>query len=372
MISRRRRQRSDASSPLLSVVVPAYDVEDYLSDCLRSILSQSHNALEVVVVDDGSTDATGKIADRVAEEDPRVRVVHQANAGLGAARNEGVRRSAGTYLAFADSDDLVVAGAYAAMVGSLERTGSDLAIGAVERLRGDERFMTPLMRENHQQSQLGVGIEEAPLVLADVFAWNKVFRRSFWDDADLAFPKDVHYEDQPAITRALVAAKGIDVLAEPVYLWRVRSDGSSISQQRDDLRDLSDRLLTKRWSTQTVREATTAPTQEVWFGRVLPIDMWEYFRAVPGCSDEYWEMLRAGTNEFWNAGTVPFERTALPLRQRLMGWLVCQGRRAELADLIDFIDRHPGGPPQRQVGDRYVVDHPFVELPGLPPELLTP
>jgi len=372
MISRRRRQRPDASAPLLSVVVPAYNVEDYLSDCLQSILAQSHTTLEVVVVDDGSTDTTGQIADRVAAEDPRVRVLHQANAGLGAARNEGVRQSTGAYLAFADSDDLVVDGAYAAMVGSLEQTGSDLAIGAVERLRGDERFMTPLMRENHQESRLAVGIEEAPLVLADVFAWNKVFRRSFWEHTDLAFPTDVRYEDQPAMTRALVAAQGIDVLAAPVYLWRVRSDGSSISQQRDDLQDLSDRLLTKRWSTDTVRASTSGPTQDVWFARVLPIDMWEYFRAVPGCSDDYWEMLRAGTTEFWNPDTVPFERTSLPLRQRLMGWLVSRGRRADLADLIDFIDRHPGGLPRRRVGDREVVDHPFSDLPDLPPELLHP
>jgi glycosyltransferase involved in cell wall biosynthesis len=372
MIHLRRREAADAMAPLLSVVVPAYDVEDYLSDCLRSILGQSHSRLEVVIVDDGSTDSTGEIADRVAAEDSRVRVIHQPNAGLGAARNEGVRRSTGTYLAFADSDDLVVDGAYAAMVASLERTGSDVAVGAVERLRGDERFMTPLMRENHQEQRLGVGIAEAPLVLADVFAWNKVFRRSFWDAAELAFPESVRYEDQPAITRALVEAKGIDVLTEPVYLWRVRSDGTSISQQRDDLRDLSDRLLTKRWSTETVRARTTGRTHEVWFGRVLPIDMWEYFRAVPGCSDEYWELLRGGTREFWNPDTVPFERTSLPLRQRLMGWLVCEGRRSELAELIEFIDQHPGGLPRRRVGDREVVDHPFTLLPELPPELLTP
>ena len=372
MISRRRRQRSDATSPLLSVVVPAYQVEDYLAACLRSILGQSHAALEVVVVDDGSTDTTGEIADRIAAEDPRVRVIHQPNAGLGAARNEGVRRSTGTYLAFADSDDLVVDEAYAALVGSLERTGSDVAIGAVERLRGDDRFMTPLMKQNHAETRTTVGIEEDPLLLADVFAWNKVFRRSFWDRADLAFPEDVRYEDQPALTRALVAAHGIDVLAEPVYLWRVRTDGSSISQQRDDVRDLSDRLLTKRWSTQTVLETTSESTQEVWFGRVLPIDMWEYFRAVPGCSDEYWELLRDGTTEFWNPETLPFERTSLPLRQRLMGWLVCQGRRSDLAELIDFVDQHPLGLPRRRVGDREVVEHPFAELPDLPPELLTP
>jgi glycosyltransferase involved in cell wall biosynthesis len=371
MFRRRRGERSGAS-PLLSVVVPAYDVEDYLSDCLRSILGQSHSELEVIVVDDGSTDTTGELADRIAEGDSRVRVIHQPNAGLGAARNEGVRHSTGDYLAFADSDDLLVEGAYATLVGSLERTNSDLAIGAVQRLRGDERFMTPLMRENHQRERMAVGIEAAPLVLADVFAWNKVFRRSFWDATELAFPEDVRYEDQPAMTRALVAAQGIDVLTEPVYLWRVRADGTSISQQRDDLRDLSDRLLTKRWSTDTVRASTTEPTQEVWFGRVLPIDMWEYFRAVPGCSDEYWELLRAGTTEFWNPKTVPFERTSLPLRQRLMGWLVCQGRRSDLGELIDFVDQHPAGLPRRRVGDREVVEHPFTQLPDLPPELLTP
>jgi glycosyltransferase involved in cell wall biosynthesis len=359
-------------SPLVSVVVPAYDVADYLGDCLESILTQQDVHLEVVVVDDGSTDDTGDIADRVAAKDSRVRVVHQANAGLGAARNEGVRHCRGAYLAFADSDDLVVDGAYAAMVGSLERSGSDIAVGAVERLRGDERFMTPLMKQNHAQPRSAVRIEDAPLLLADVFAWNKLYRRSFWDDADLAFPPDVRYEDQPALTRALVAAQGIDVLTEPVYLWRVRTDGSSISQQRDDVRDLSDRLLTKRWSTQTVRETTSEPTQRVWFGRVLPIDMWEYFRAVPGCTDEYWEMLRDGTNEFWNDATVPFEQTSLPLRQRLMGWLVCQGRRADLAELIAFIDQHPDGLPRRRVGDREVVAHPFADQPGLPPELLVP
>ena len=372
MFNRARGQRPGTVAPLLSVVVPAYNVEDYLAECLRSILSQLHPDLEVVVVDDGSTDTTGQVADRFAAEDPRVQVVHQPNAGLGAARNVGAARSTGAYLAFADSDDLVVDDAYAVLVGSLERTGSDLSIGAVQRLRGEQRFMTPLMRENHEHSRLGVGVEEAPLVLADVFAWNKVFRRSFWDDEGLAFPEDVHYEDQPAITRALVAAQSIDVLSEPVYLWRVRSDGSSISQQRGDLRDLADRLLTKRWSTRTVRDHTSATTQEVWFGRVLPIDMWEYFRAVPGCSDDYWELLRAGTNEFWNQDTVPFERTSLPLRQRLMGWLVGQGRRADLADLIDFIDRHPDGLPRRRVGDRELVDHPFVDLPGLPEELRGP
>jgi CDP-glycerol glycerophosphotransferase len=364
---RRRRE------PLLSVVVPAYQVEDYLADCLASILDQSWENLEVVVVDDGSTDDTGAIADAVAAQDRRVRVVHQSNAGLGAARNVGVTHSTGSYLAFADSDDLVVPGAYAALVGSLEGSGADLAIGAVERLRGQERFMTPLMAENHRTAATATTLEERPLLLADVFAWNKVYRRSSWDAAGLTFPVDVRYEDQPTLTRALVGATAIDVLTEPVYLWRVRTDGSSISQQRADLRDLSDRLLTKRWSTATVVERCSPSTVSVWFSRVLPIDMWEYFRAVPGCDDDYWQLLRAGVHEFWHAGTVPFERTTLPLRQRLMGWLVAQDRRGDLESLIDHLDRNPGPLPQRASADgRTVAVHPFSDEPGLPDALLRP
>jgi len=374
LLSRLKRRQAAAETPsaLLSVVVPAYDVEDYLADCLDSILTQSYAALEVVVVDDGSTDGTGVVADDFAARDPRVRVVHQANAGLGAARNEGTRRSTGTYLAFADSDDLVSPGAYELLVGSLDRTGSDLAIGAVERFDEVRTFMTPLMRENHRSAAAAASVEELPLLLADVFAWNKVYRRSFWDAAALAFPEDVRYEDQPALTRALVEARAFDVLTEPVYRWRVRSDGSSISQQRADPRDLADRILTKRWSTAVVQERTSAATRRVWFARVLPIDMWEYFRAVPGSSDEYWAMLRDGVEEFWGPDTVPFEQTALPWRQRVMGWLVSRGERSALEEFLAFLDLHPDGLPRRVVEGREVVDHPISDRPDLPDALRVP
>ncbi len=122
--------------PLLSVVVPAYQVVEWLEESLRSVLDQSLADLEVVVVDDGSSDGTGELADRIAAGDDRVRVVHQPNAGLGAARNAGTAAATGEFLTFADSDDLVLPGAYELLVGSLRTSGSDLAIGAVERLRG--------------------------------------------------------------------------------------------------------------------------------------------------------------------------------------------------------------------------------------------
>ncbi|MEP9362470.1 glycosyltransferase family 2 protein [Nocardioides sp. CN2-186] len=318
----------------LSVVVPAYNVEDYLDECLVSILTQSYADLEVIVVDDGSTDSTAEVAARYAATDARVRLHRQDNVGLGATRNVGIELARGDLLAFADSDDVVFPGAYRALVDSLDASGSDLAIGSAHRLRGEKASMTPLMRENHQRRVSGVNVDERPLLLADCFAWNKVFRRSFWDRAALRFPVDVRYEDQPTITRALVEASRFDSLPDPVYGWRVRDDGSSISQQRGDVADLADRIRTKRWATSIVRQRTAPLTQFTWYARVLPVDLWEYFRCAPDASEEYWELLRGCLAEFWGPETVPLAQADLPARQRRMAELVVADRRDDLRDVI--------------------------------------
>src|SRR5689334_608108 len=110
--------------PRLSVVVPVYNVERYLDECLASLAAQSVGDFEAILIDDGSTDSGPAIARAWAERDPRFRVVTQANAGLGAARNAGIELARGEFLAFLDSDDKVPPDGYARMLASLERTGS--------------------------------------------------------------------------------------------------------------------------------------------------------------------------------------------------------------------------------------------------------
>lgn len=352
---------------MLSVVLPVYQVEDYLAECLESILGQRLPrgvTLEVVCVDDGSTDSSPELLDRFAARDDRVVVVRQQNAGLGAARNAGVARARGDLLTFCDSDDVVPDGAYDALLRAQGDSGSDIVIGALERF-GDatgDRGMGPLMRRNHRDARSGVTLVEQPLLLADVFAVNKVYRREFWDRAGLAFPVDTRYEDQPTLTRALVAAASIDVLTEVVYDWRIRADGSSITQGRARLEDLVDRVATKRDSTAVVESLGDAEVSRTWFEEVLPIDLWEYFRASLVAGDEYWERLVAAMQEFWPAESRGFERSALPVQQRLMGALVTRGRRTDLAAVIEAIDAHGVHP--RDGSD--VVDLPCAGDPTLP------
>nr|WP_202387909.1 glycosyltransferase [Nocardioides flavescens] len=349
---------------LLSVVVPAYDVAAYLPACLDSVLAQrtGRTALEVVVVDDGSPDDSGEIAEAYAARDARVRVVHTDNHGLGAARNEGLRHARGELLAFADSDDVVPPGAYAALLAAQRRSGAegrtDLVTGSIARWEAPHVLPDgtpgplvepPWMERLHRQRRT-LQIDELPELLGDVFAWNKLYRAAFWHEQQLTWPEGVRYEDQPCTTRAFLAAERIAVLPEVVYHWRIRADGSSITQQRSSLRDLRDRWTTKRLSLAAVQAHGVPETTTVFRDRVLAGDLHRYFAELPGCDDAWWELLRDGVREMW--GERSLTRSGLLPADRLVGWLVEQDRRDDATAVAAYarqlgrpLDRVPGPGP---------------------------
>ena len=110
----------------ISVVIPVYNVEKYLSECLDSVVNQTYKNLQIIIVDDGSTDSSGKICDEYAEKDDRITVVHQSNAGAGAAKNTGLELINGDYFSIIDSDDYIELDMYEKMVNSLENYNADI------------------------------------------------------------------------------------------------------------------------------------------------------------------------------------------------------------------------------------------------------
>jgi CDP-glycerol glycerophosphotransferase len=357
-----RRRRP--AGPLVSVVVPVYDVAAYLPDALDSLLTQTHRALEVVVVDDGSTDDSGALADDYAARDDRVRVVHTENHGLGAARNEGLRHATGDYVGFLDSDDVLPRDAVALLVESLERSGADFATGSIVRWEGDALVEPPWMRRLHRPRRAAIEIAEHPEILGDVFAWNKLFRRAFWECAGLAWPEGLRYEDQPCTTRAYLAGR-FDVLPEVVYRWRIRHDGTSITQQRASVRDLTDRIVTKRMALESVRAHGDDEVERVFVDRVLAGDLPRYFAEIPGCSDEWWALLVAGVREFWGARSLT--HSGLTPAHRLTGWLVEQDRREDAAAVMTYV-AGLGRPVDRvttEGGTR-------IDVPGIDPATVAP
>jgi len=339
-------------------VVPAFDVEHYLEDCLDSLLAQDHRALDVVVVDDGSTDGTGDLAERAAARDGRVRVVHTDNHGLGAARNEGVRHATGQLLTFADSDDLVPPGSYTAMVRHLTRSGADLVTGDVARLEDGVVSALPWINRLHPEDA-ALAIGERPDLMGDVFAPNKVFVRDFWDRARLAWPEGLRYEDQPTTTLAYLRAHRIGVLARVVYHWRIRSDGTSITQQRGRVEDLRDRWTTKRMTLESVRREGTPALVDALLDRILPADMWRYFTLIPEGDDAWWSLLVEGVRDLW--GEDRLTDSVLPPVHRLTGWLVGQDRRSDAETVIRHLRELDGRRVARVTEARGVR----LDVPGL-------
>ncbi|MFC3237869.1 glycosyltransferase [Streptomyces nitrosporeus] len=342
--------------PLLSVVVPVYNVEEYLEECLGSLAAQSLKALEVVVVDDGSTDGSRSLAEAFAARDGRFRCVHQPNAGLSAARNTGVAHTTPgvPYLAFADSDDVVVHDAYARLVGSLESTGSDLATGNVWRLTGRDGPRQAWQYRWLTADRLRTHISRDPRLLADRVAWNKVFRRSFWDRHAFAFPVGKLYEDAPVMIPAHYLAGSVDVLRAHVYGWRVRE--GSITRRRTDVRGVRDRIAAcERISAFLAdRDAGQRLLYDV---SCLRDDFVYFLEGLPMGSPAYREAFMADAGAFLDrfldrAGRGALE--ALPAEARIRWQLVHERKLDDLLAVLEF-ERANGtgtftvaGPPGRR------------------------
>ena len=113
---------------LISIIVPVYNVEAYIHQCIKSIIEQSYKNLEIILVDDGSKDKSGKICDDYARKDKRIKVIHKKNGGLSDSRNAGITVATGKYIAFVDSDDWIEKNMYEKMYNECEKFGADICI----------------------------------------------------------------------------------------------------------------------------------------------------------------------------------------------------------------------------------------------------
>lgn len=218
-----------ADAPLLSVVIPTHNVAAWIGETLTSVLDQDVADMEVIVVDDHSEDDTVRIVERRAAADPRLRLVAAGSRGGGTARNDGVAVAAGRYLVFCDGDDLVPAGAYSALVGSLEASGSDVAVGDFLKFSPSDTWRPTESMPAYGRPGRGRSITDEPTLLLARPCWNKAYRRSFWDDADIRFPDVPRSNDIVPVVRGYTLASAIDIIPDVVYLYRERPGATSMS-----------------------------------------------------------------------------------------------------------------------------------------------
>ena len=242
----------------ISVIVPVYNVEEYLDECLDSLRRQGDISLEVILIDDGSTDSSGRIADRYAEAYPEFKCLHIPNGGIGHARNIGVSYAGGKYIAFADSDDIVSDDTYSRMYRLAEKNSSELTICNVERFDSHNSSISNLHDRFFHDPEEVTHISRQPGLIYDTTAWNKLILRDFYVRCGFSFPEGIYYEDLPVTIPMHILCNKVSVLTDIGYRWR-RRDGAtkSITQDTATMKHLEDRLTAMRMLDAFFRENVT-------------------------------------------------------------------------------------------------------------------
>lgn len=231
----------------LSVVVLVYNTAEYLHECIDSLLSQSLKNVEIILVDDDSTDDSLLICREYEDNHDNVKVIHQSNQGGAVAGNNGVKHATGEYVAIIDSDDVVPSNAYKLLFEQAQKNQADISIGKPMRLVSGKVVDIALDREKHvwQTERVINSYVDFEAITSDGYYWNKIFKRDFVTKHQIGMPDGFLYADRTMVHSAYLHAKKIAITNQVVYLWRKRdatTTNKSIIQSSGDLNNLKERL----------------------------------------------------------------------------------------------------------------------------------
>lgn len=209
---------NETSKLLVSIIIPAYNVEKYIEKCITSILEQTYTNIEVIIVDDGSTDNTGKIIDNISQHDSRIRILHKKNAGVSAARNSGIEASIGEYIVFVDGDDYIASDYIEYMLDLVKNTDSEFCLST-------EYFVAKGENQTEKEQIKSLSPEEGTAFLLSpdvvVYSPNKIIKRSLIFDNNIRFSTDLFYgEGLTFVTTLAQISNSIGVGNRKVYYYR--------------------------------------------------------------------------------------------------------------------------------------------------------
>lgn len=218
---------STEKKPLLSVIIPVYNVKDYLREALDSVRNQSYKNVEFIVIDDGSTDSSGDIVDEYKSKDDRFLVYHQENAGLSTTRNRGMRRAQGDIIYFFDSDDVLVEGTFEKVIGRMQETDSQLVFFGLVLIDKDGKKARGYTQKKRSEVEKPIAGKDFlhQMITTNMYGAvvQKYFiRKSFLDKNNLNFEDNQIHEDESFTLEALCLADRITSFSETMIEKRLR------------------------------------------------------------------------------------------------------------------------------------------------------
>lgn len=205
---------------LISVIIPVYNVEKYLDDCIQSIVDQTYSNLEIILVNDGSSDQSPLLCDKWANKDMRIRVIHKENGGASSARNAGINVANGEYIGFVDSDDFIAKDMYEILLTAILKSGKGIADCGINYFLSDERIIENKKRVFSELDVRGA-LDSVFSMRIDTSVCCKLFNRSVFSAQ--RFPDGESNEEFPLIIPSIITSKGIVQIAEYKYFYRKRA-----------------------------------------------------------------------------------------------------------------------------------------------------
>lgn len=237
---------------LVSIIVPVYNVENYLETCVNSLLKQTYNNIEIILVDDGSTDHSGEICDKYADQHSVIRVIHQENQGLSGARNHGIAEAKGEYISLVDSDDFVSKDFIQALYAPMISMDCDMVCMETHPyLDGDEKSVYEYWRSFHAE-EIKAAIYERDeiydLALYQIVkvtgAQQKLYKKTLFDT--VRFPEGKYYEDLGSLPDVLYQIHKFALLDHSLYAYRIRQNSimnENFNQHKMDCIWVSDHVV---------------------------------------------------------------------------------------------------------------------------------
>ena len=222
--------------PKVSIVIPVYNGERFLKQCLDSVLKQTYTNLEVICVNDGSKDNSLSILNKIKELDQRVIVISQENQGMSGARNSGIKVATGEYISFVDCDDFIDKYMIENLVCIAEKANAEIAIANILLFYEDTLSISSFRDEPLYYSlrETCFSINQAPDMIKHIGVWDRIFKREFIEQNNFKFIDGVTYEDAAFCIETEIRAKRIVLTPEHLYFYRKNAGGSVTDKEKNN------------------------------------------------------------------------------------------------------------------------------------------
>ncbi|MBQ2116841.1 MAG: glycosyltransferase family 2 protein [Lachnospiraceae bacterium] len=223
----------------ISIIVPVYNVDKYLEVCIDSIINQTYKNIEIILVDDGSTDKSGRICDEYAKKDDRICVIHQVNQGLSKARNIGFSASTGVYIAFVDSDDFISPVYIETLYKIILRYNADISVCEYTQEQNDidTKYLPDNNKEYKKDAVTMLRQWHGKLKQIETVAWNKLYKREILESmSPEIFPTGKTHEDVYTSHLFVEKASGIAITNRKLYYYRKRDNSISRKRTKESIR----------------------------------------------------------------------------------------------------------------------------------------